>query len=126
VKASPNPDLEKELESLIAERDVITARIYEIRRELDRDRRGPGVVNKGEFAGLPFRAVVYLRRAGFRTREKVEELYQREGRAGLARLRRIGPGTADAVEMWLAPARRPLPCSDLSSAEAMPAEVCSS
>jgi hypothetical protein len=101
VKASPNPDLEKELERLIVERDVITARIYEIRRELDQDRRGPSVVNKGEFAGLPFHAVVYLRRAGFRTREKVEELYPREGRAGLGRLRRIGPATLDAVEQWL-------------------------
>jgi hypothetical protein len=93
--------LEKELERLIAERNVITARIYEIRRELNQDLRGPSVVNRGEFAGLPFRAVVYLRRAGFRTREKLEELYQREGSAGIARLRRIGPGTLAAVERWL-------------------------
>jgi hypothetical protein len=95
------PMLEQELARLIAERDVITARIYEIRRELSLDRRGRGVVQVGEFSGLPFRAAVYVRRAGFRTREQLEELFQREGRAGIVRLRRIGPGTAYEIERWL-------------------------
>ena len=93
--------LEQELSRLIAERHAITARIYEIRRELDLDRRGRGVLQKGEFAGLPFRAVVYVRRAGFRTRAQLEELYQREGRKGIASVRRIGPGTAAEGERWL-------------------------
>jgi hypothetical protein len=93
--------LEEELARVVAERDALSARIYQIRRELNQDRRGGTRVAVGEFEGLPFRAAVYLRRAGFRTRAKLEELYEREGSAGLARLRRIGPGTAADVERWL-------------------------
>jgi hypothetical protein len=91
----------EELARIIAERDLITARIYELRRQLKQDYRGGMPIKKGEFEGLPFRAVVYLRRAGFRTRAKLEEVYEREGRAGLARMRRIGPGTLAHVERWL-------------------------
>jgi hypothetical protein len=93
--------LEEELARVVAERDALSARIFQLRRELKKDCRGGMVIVVGEFEGLPFRAAVYLRRAGFRTRAKLEELYEREGRAGLARLRRIGPGTLDAVEQWL-------------------------
>jgi hypothetical protein len=93
--------LEQELARLIVERDAITARIYQIRRELGSDQRGRGIVKDGEFAGLPFAAVAYVRRAGLRTREKLEELYRREGRDGLAKLRRIGPTTLAEVERWL-------------------------
>ena len=90
-----------ELARIIAERDSLTARIYQLRRELKQDFRGGTVQRVGEFAGLPFRAAIYLRRAGFRTRAKLEEIYERDGRAGLARLRRIGPGTLAEVERWL-------------------------
>lgn len=91
----------EELARLVAERDALSVRIFELRRELKQDYRGGMPLKAGEFAGLPFRAVVYLRRAGFRTRAKLEEVYERDGSAGLARLRRIGPGTLAEVEKWL-------------------------